>query len=79
MKQAMFIGEWFFYSVVNRTTDSSRHNFWDLRCAADRTPWDFHGVPAMLGHFLKINAPAGKVLIPGCSKGYEVRAFHEPG
>jgi SAM-dependent methyltransferase len=64
---------------VKKVTDSSRHDFWDIRFEAGRTPWDFHGVPAMLGDFLKTNPPAGKVLIPGCGTGYEVRAFHEAG
>jgi SAM-dependent methyltransferase len=58
--------------------DSSRPEFWDVRYAAGATPWDFHGVPAALKDFLK-NSQPGRVLIPGCGTGYEVRAFHDAG
>jgi SAM-dependent methyltransferase len=58
--------------------DSSCSEFWDARYAAGETPWDFHGVPAALKIFLK-TSQAGRVLIPGCGAGYEVRAFHEAG
>jgi SAM-dependent methyltransferase len=60
------------------SNDSSRPEFWDVRYAAGETPWDFHGVPAVLKTFLKASQP-GSVLIPGCGSGYEVRAFHEAG
>ena len=36
-------------------------------------------VPAALTRWLATAAPAGKVLIPGCGFGYEVRAFREAG
>ena len=59
-----------------RPNDSSRPEFWDVRYGAGETPWDFHGVPAALKTFLK-TSQAGRVLIPGCGAGYEVRAFYE--
>ncbi len=58
--------------------DSSRQEFWNVRYAKSKTPWDFGGVPADLTAFLKATAPA-RVLIPGCGRGYEVRAFAEKG
>ncbi|MHB8521445.1 MAG: methyltransferase domain-containing protein [Limisphaerales bacterium] len=63
---------------MSESNDSSRPEFWNMRYASGKTPWDFHGVPATLNAFLKTSAP-GKVLIPGCGTGYEVRAFHQAG
>lgn len=63
---------------MSEPSDSSRPEFWDIRFASGKTPWDFHGVPATLNLFLKASAP-GKVLIPGCGTGYEVRVFHQAG
>jgi SAM-dependent methyltransferase len=64
--------------MMNESTDSTRPEFWDIRFASGKTPWDFHGVPAALNLFLKTSSPAN-VLIPGCGTGYEVRAFHQAG
>jgi len=61
-----------------RPDDSGRPEFWDVRYAADETPWDFHGVPAALKEFLK-DSQLGRVLIPGCGAAYEVRAFRGAG
>jgi SAM-dependent methyltransferase len=58
--------------------DSSQREFWDVRYARHETPWDFHGVPAHLERFLRACPPA-RVLIPGCGRAYEVRAFNEAG
>lgn len=63
---------------MTKSNDSSRPEFWDMRFASGRTPWDFQGVPAALKSFLKTSL-AGKALIPGCGTGYEVRAFHDAG
>jgi SAM-dependent methyltransferase len=63
---------------ISESNDSSRPEFWDIRFASGKTPWDFHGVPETLNLFLKASPP-GKVLIPGCGTGYEVRAFHQAG
>jgi SAM-dependent methyltransferase len=65
--------------VVNKPSDSSNHHFWDIRFAAGKTPWDFRGIPAALDLFLKTCPTIGKVLIPGCGRGYEVQAFHQSG
>ena len=59
--------------------DSSDPDFWNTRYAANRTPWDFGGVPAALKSFLARSSGSGKVLIPGCGSGYEVQAFHAAG
>jgi SAM-dependent methyltransferase len=42
-------------------------------------PWDFGGVPAALKSFLARSSSPGRVLIPGCGSGYEVKAFHAAG
>jgi SAM-dependent methyltransferase len=52
--------------------------FWDSRYRAGKTPWDFGGVPAALTTWLATAKP-GRVLIPGCGSGYEVRAFDKSG
>lgn len=52
--------------------------FWDSRYRAGKMPWDFGGIPAALVAYLQTTSP-GRVLIPGCGSGYEVRAFHERG
>ena len=64
---------------MEKTLDSTHPDFWNDRYAAGRTPWDFGGVPAALKSFLTRSSSAGKVLLPGCGSGYEVRAFHEAG
>jgi Thiopurine S-methyltransferase (TPMT) len=58
----------------NAMNDNSRPEFWDERYAGQRMPWDFGGVPSVLRDCLSREKP-GKVLIPGCGTGYEVRAF----
>jgi SAM-dependent methyltransferase len=59
--------------------DSTHPDFWTIRYATGKTPWDFGGVPAALKSFLASSATPGKVLIPGCGSGYEVQAFHAAG
>lgn len=51
--------------------------FWEPRYAAGATPWDFGGVPMALAQWLRAGSSPGRVLIPGCGAGHEVRAFHE--
>jgi SAM-dependent methyltransferase len=53
--------------------------FWSSRYSAAKTPWDLHDVPPPLRTFLAQSHNRGRVLIPGCGSGYEVRAFHEAG
>ena len=57
---------------------STEMEFWDCRYRTGRMPWDYHGVPEALQTYLR-TTPEGRVLIPGCGSGYEVRAFHERG
>ena len=59
--------------------DSTQPEFWDQRYRDDRLPWDTRGVPLALADYLRSAPAAGRVLIPGCGSGYEVRAFHEAG
>ncbi len=59
--------------------DSTGIEFWDSRYRAGRMPWDFRGVPRALSEWLQKNERPGRVLIPGCGSGYEVRAFAERG
>ena len=56
--------------------DSSKPDFWDTRYRGGVTPWDASGVPPQLMKWLQTESP-GRVLIPGCGSGYEVRAFFE--
>lgn len=62
-----------------RATDSTRPEFWDQRYAANKTPWDQHGVPAGLMEFLRRTPVSGRALVPGCGSGYEIKALHEAG
>jgi len=64
---------------------SSHPDFWNSRYEAGQMPWEFAGVPADLQKFLKQKtkgsaaASRGRVLIPGCGSGHEIRAFLEAG
>ena len=60
-------------------SDSNHPDFWTVRYAAGKTPWDFGGVPSALKSFLERSSVPGRVLIPGCGSGYEVQAFHRAG
>jgi SAM-dependent methyltransferase len=59
-------------------SDSSAPEFWDTRFRDGVTPWDAGKAPAKLVGWLRAR-PAGRVLIPGCGTGYEVRLFAERG
>lgn len=59
--------------------DSARAEFWTSRYNAGETPWDFHGVPSALEEFLGRSVKPGRVLVPGCGFGYEVKAFLNAG
>ena len=58
--------------------DSSRPEFWDTRFRDGVTPWDAGGVPPQLAAWLSGRKP-GRVLVPGCGSGYEVRLFAQHG
>ena len=64
---------------MENTPKNDEPDFWTMRYAAGRTPWDFGGVPAALKSFLERSSIRGRVLIPGCGSGYEVQAFHTEG
>ena len=64
---------------MEKSADSTHPDFWTIRYATGRTPWDFGGVPAALKSFLASSSTPGRVLIPGCGSGYEVQAFHTAG
>ena len=53
--------------------------FWEKRFRESVTPWDAGGIPSALKQFLDGELRRGRVLIPGCGSGYEVRAFVEAG
>jgi SAM-dependent methyltransferase len=59
--------------------DASKPEFWEKRFRENFTPWDAGRIPSMLREFLKTEPRGGRVLIPGCGSGYEVRAFVEAG
>lgn len=65
--------------LMEKAPDSTDPDFWNSRYAAGKMPWDFGGVPAALKSFLARSSAPGKVLIPGCGSGYEVKAFHAAG
>jgi SAM-dependent methyltransferase len=58
--------------------DSSIPEFWDTRFRGGVTPWDAGGIPPHLAAWSE-GRPPGRVLIPGCGSGYEVRLFAERG
>jgi SAM-dependent methyltransferase len=58
--------------------DPALPEFWEARFRDGITPWDAGRTPARLIRFLQTESP-GRVLIPGCGSGYEVRAFHDAG
>ena len=59
--------------------DSSRPDFWDTRFRQNITPWDAGRVPAALERFVARNTGRGRVLVPGCGTGYEVRELARTG
>lgn len=58
---------------------SSGPEFFDVRYAEARMPWDFGGVPNLLEAFLADRREAGRVLIPGCGSAYEIETFSKRG
>ena len=59
--------------------DSSKPDFWDTRFRQNVTPWDAGRVPAALQRFLARHTGRGRVLVPGCGTGYEVRELAHAG
>jgi len=64
---------------MENSSDSNQPDFWTVRYAAGKTPWDFGGVPLALKSFLERSSVPGRVLIPGCGSGYEIQEFHAAG
>ena len=59
--------------------DSSKADFWDTRFRQNVTPWDAGRVPGALEHYVARHTGRGRVLVPGCGSGYEVRCLAEAG
>jgi len=59
--------------------DSSKPEFWETRYRQNVTPWDAGRVPGALERFIARHAARGRVLIPGCGTGYEVRHLAQAG
>ncbi len=59
--------------------DSSKPDFWDTRYRGGVTPWDAGRAPPLLERWISARSPGGRVLVPGCGSGYEVRLFAERG
>lgn len=59
--------------------DSSKPDFWDTRFRQNVTPWDAGGVPVALSRFIARHPGRGRVLVPGCGTGYEVRELAQAG
>jgi len=59
--------------------DSSKPDFWDTRFRQNVTPWDAGRAPAALQRFVARHTGRGRVLVPGCGTGYEVRELVHAG
>jgi len=63
--------------------DSARPEFWESRYRGAVTPWDAGGVPPALAAWSaarqRVQSKPGRVLVPGCGTGYEVRFLHQAG
>jgi SAM-dependent methyltransferase len=59
--------------------DPALAEFWDVRYREAFMPWDAGRVPAALRTLLANESPPGRVLVPGCGTGHDVRGFCEAG
>ena len=59
--------------------DPASPDFWEMRYQAAFTPWDAGAVPARLREHIAGHRPAGRVLVPGCGSGHDVRFLAEAG
>jgi len=59
--------------------DPASPEFWELRYRAAVTPWDAGAVPARLREHVATRRPRGRVLVPGCGSGHDVRFLAEAG
>ncbi len=60
-------------------SDPADPKFWDMRFDASFTPWDQGGVPQCLHEYVIQQPATGRVLIPGCGSGWEVRYLVDAG
>ncbi|HEX4942878.1 MAG TPA: methyltransferase domain-containing protein [Usitatibacteraceae bacterium] len=60
-------------------SDPALPEFWEMRYRAAFTPWDAGAVPARLREHVARHRPAGRVLVPGCGSGHDVRYLAEAG
>jgi len=65
--------------AMSAKENPAQPQFWEMRFRESATPWDAGGIPPALKKFLDKESGRGRVLIPGCGSGYEVRAFVEAG
>lgn len=63
----------------NKVNRIIRPEFWDEKYQTGIIPWDFHGIPVALSSFLQTASKKGRVLIPGCGTGHEIKAFLQAG
>jgi hypothetical protein len=61
------------------TDELSRPEDWSNRYLVGDTPWERAEVTQRLRVFLENTKTKGRVLIPGCGSGYEVKAFVDAG
>lgn len=59
--------------------DPATAPFWDVRYREGFVPWDARRVPLQLRELIAREPPAGRVLVPGCGSGHDVRAFAQAG
>jgi len=52
---------------------------WNTRYLSGETPWDHGEAHPELVHWLTENPFPGEVIVPGCGKGYDVRAIASSG
>jgi hypothetical protein len=64
---------------MDSSSESNQPDFWTVRYASSKTPWDFGGVPSALKSYLERSSAPGSILIPGCGSGYEIQAFDAAG
>ena len=60
-------------------SDPATPEFWEMRYQAAFTPWDAGAVPALLRSHIAKHRPQGRVLVPGCGSGHDVRFLAEAG
>ena len=60
-------------------SDPASPEFWEMRYRAAFTPWDAGAVPSLLREFVATRRPAGRILVPGCGSGHDVRFLAEAG